>query len=1575
MCRKLIFVVSFVVVLGMAGSTSAAILECDAGTEALQDGWTQVVNGLNTNVAGTGIDVNLATGNPDAISERAPGPGSSETLPDVERDLYFANDEEGSPGGDFILTLANLPAGDYILHSYHSRTDEDPTTIPGVTVTGATNIVVPDSIVQDDPIMDNPAEIQFTANGNDDVVIRYLAPEGGGDADQAFFNGFTLDLGVAYPRPANPSPSNNAPGVCPTTVLLSWTPTDLIEDPNHDFYLGTDYNDVRDSSRSNHPDGVIVSEDQDANDYGPVGLDLSTTYYWKVYEVNSTEDGTVFDEYSQVWRFTTEDGNAYDPDPPDGRRGVNPADVVLRWTPSCVATAQTVYFSTDFDDVNEMDEDANVATLSATDNNCPVGALDTFTTYYWRVKTTGGSDGEIWEFGTGLGGLLLEMLFEGTPDNDLPATVTDTSSNNLVFTKYTNVGSVKYGAGRFAGTSANFDPNAGLYRKDPCGPNEPDILRLDGYQYSIHFWVKPTYLSGTDMDDIQLVGKSEGTWLIQINDPGSGEDRNNSFKIFHTGETVSTSDDSARENDWVHIAVVYDQPDLDIYLNGIWDDSESRPNPPPADNNHPVGIGCRIRPPEPNETTYRYDQFLEGSIDELRIWDIVVLPELEVSSDPYPEDGSTRWDPNDANLATFMWTPGKYAGKHDIYFGDSIDDVNESADPCEEDWDSNSWTHNMTFKIGKTYYWRVDDVNGGDTYRGSIWRFSTTSIIEDPNMWLWYKFDDTSDDEPIDSSGHDYHGEGDDFDDDTWDPNDGRFPGCINMDSDQVIEVPEEAFIDNIGKEASVSVWVKGAYREDEDNWLFSIGYEREVGEDEEDVHFGVALPDDDSSPLRPVVFQAGNEANDVLVWTTQDGADYEAWLDNWHHFVFIKNENEGTMSIWFDAEEVAFANDVDTTSLADICSNADDFKIGAKYDHSSDFVGRIDDFRLYDYALPQSKIEELYRGGNVAVAWAPDPYDGESGVPCKVVLEWRPGNYASLHQVYFGTNWDDVNDANSTSHNKVEYSERSVTSYDPCDLLELEQMYYWRVDEVNEANDDTWKGKVWKFTVADYIGIDDMEKYTEGSGSDYPIAYGSGSYGWDCGGSTGSSLGLGLPSGGVPVRDKQSMVYVYDNTDAFYSEISNHFPMDPCDWTYADVKMLTLWFYGDTGNDADETEQMYVGLEDGDGNYAEVKYLMEDMNDIKIEEWQEWNIALSDFNDDNSDLTLTNIEKLYIGFGDRNGSENGGGGFVYFDDIRLYPPTCVLSQRPEEFAKIDFNNDCIVDFGDVKIMAEDWLKSDVNLGEVSEPCDANLVGWWMLDEGSGSMAYDSSDYHNDGTLQILDVNVSWVAGRNDVNCALEFSGGRVRVPNAQSLMPMHQVSACAWVYYSDEQDSARIVVKGADDKETYDLEVSENDELVFLVRDGNDYDAEEDDYEKYAAESGEDALGRDEWIHIAGTYDGNTVKCYINGELAAENNDPNISAIPFLSQDTNDLAIGNQPDGTDNGLGGTIDDVRVYNYGLSAAEVAYLATDGGQNGVGIFRMQSVANLYTGEPPGSGAVNLRDFAMLVDNWLQEEMWP
>ncbi len=196
MKSRVSIVVCAIVLFVFLGGASAnvVIMQCDVGgCGPVQSGWTALGScGAFTNVAGSGIDVALSTGNPGACECR--NPGGTGTLDDVEADLLFANDEESSPGGDFIITFSNLtPGTSYRLLSYHNRSDEGDTTIGNVTVTGATVISVPASIVQNHAIMDNPAQTEFIA-GAGDATIRFEAPAGGCNGCQVFLNGFVLEI-------------------------------------------------------------------------------------------------------------------------------------------------------------------------------------------------------------------------------------------------------------------------------------------------------------------------------------------------------------------------------------------------------------------------------------------------------------------------------------------------------------------------------------------------------------------------------------------------------------------------------------------------------------------------------------------------------------------------------------------------------------------------------------------------------------------------------------------------------------------------------------------------------------------------------------------------------------------------------------------------------------------------------------------------------------------------------------------------------------------------------------------------------------------------------------------------------------------------------------------------------------------------------------------------------------------------------------------------------------------------------------------------------------------------------------
>jgi hypothetical protein len=95
-----------------------------------------------------------------------------------------------------------------------------------------------------------------------------------------------------------------------------------------------------------------------------------------------------------------------------------------------------------------------------------------------------------------------------------------------------------------------------------------------------------------------------------------------------------------------------------------------------------------------------------------------------------------------------------------------------------------------------------------------------------------------------------------------------------------------------------------------------------------------------------------------------------------------------------------------------------------------------------------------------------PNPADGATDVRRDVILSWMPAEIAGTHDVYLGTMFEDVNDAERSNPRSVLVSQNQIPNmYDPPGLLEFGQIYYWRIDEV-AADGMVFKGDVWSFTV-----------------------------------------------------------------------------------------------------------------------------------------------------------------------------------------------------------------------------------------------------------------------------------------------------------------------------------------------------------------------------------------------------------------------------------------------------------------------------------------------------------------------------
>ncbi len=93
--------------------------------------------------------------------------------------------------------------------------------------------------------------------------------------------------------------------------------------------------------------------------------------------------------------------------------------------------------------------------------------------------------------------------------------------------------------------------------------------------------------------------------------------------------------------------------------------------------------------------------------------------------------------------------------------------------------------------------------------------------------------------------------------------------------------------------------------------------------------------------------------------------------------------------------------------------------------------------------------------------AFSPDPVDGSESVDPNVALSWELGYGAILHYVYFGDDYDVVDNAAGAMP-------WGASTYSPG-TLDLEKTFYWRVDAFHGV--ETFKGDIWSFSTPGAVG------------------------------------------------------------------------------------------------------------------------------------------------------------------------------------------------------------------------------------------------------------------------------------------------------------------------------------------------------------------------------------------------------------------------------------------------------------------------------------------------------------------------
>ena len=647
----------------------------------------------------------------------------------------------------------------------------------------------------------------------------------------------------------------------------------------------------------------------------------------------------------------------------------------------------------------------------------------------------------------------------------------------------------------------------------------------------------------------------------------------------------------------------------DVYFGAGFDDVNDATSEPPVDpyKGRQTDAFHQVYDLVPGTTYYwRIDEVNDtepNSPWKGRVWSFWIPP--RTAYDPSPSDGRQYVDPD----VTLGWTPGLGAKLHTVYFGDNFDDVNNAVVGLPQA--ETTYTPG-TLELEKTYYWRVDEFDAVSTYKGDVWSFTTLPVISitDPDLIGWWTFDEGGGNIANDWSGHGNNGTI------AGDPEwvDGIMKGALDLTSDYIAI---DGVVDDItSTNITLSIWINSTQ-----------------------TNQGDLIAANDSGSDHPLEFyiESGRPGRYDSGDTTYTNAPVVA-DGRWHMMTYVREFNTGR--IYVDGVQVA--TDIASFDLSTVTR----WSIGQEWDSgpSNFYVGMVDDVRFYNKSLTAEEIAVVMRG-DTKLAGSPMPDIGAI-VDIRDIssLNWSKGDTAASHDVYFGTARDAVAGANNS---EAEFQgNQAGTSLSLDNLVEFGGGdYYWRIDEV-EADGTVNAGTIWKFTVPDYLIVDDFESYNDinegepGSNRIYLT--------WIDGfanATNGSQAGnLDPPFMSQGRSGAQSMPLYYDN-NFMYSEATVTL-VSARDWTEEGVGVLSLWFYGDAANAA---ERMYVALNG-------IATVYHDNPDVGlIDTWTEWTIDLQEFAAQG--VNLANVSTISIGFGDKSSLQAGGSGMVLFDDIRLYRP------------------------------------------------------------------------------------------------------------------------------------------------------------------------------------------------------------------------------------------------------------------------------------------------------------------------------
>ncbi len=571
-------------------------------------------------------------------------------------------------------------------------------------------------------------------------------------------------------------------------------------------------------------------------------------------------------------------------------------------------------------------------------------------------------------------------------------------------------------------------------------------------------------------------------------------------------------------------------------------------------------------------------------IDSVRFYEgDYVAAELRgnLASIPEPDDGAVHSE----TWASLAWKAGTTAVSHDVYFGESFDDVNDATQESET-FRGNQGKDTVFYFVGfppgaypdglvpgTTYYWRIDEVNEAEPespWKGDIWSFTVPPVnAYDPIPADGSKFIDQN----VELSWNAGYGSklhivyfGDDFDtvsNAAGEPSQGPTtynPGTLELEKTYYWRIDESDGFET----------VKG------DVWSFTIT--------------------SNSGGIRADYYEGMNFENHVLTrmdpqinftWGDSGSPDPAIGVDNFsvrwtgeveavvtETYTFYTTSDDGTR-LWVDGQ-LLIDRWFDQSPTED--DGTIDFVAGNTYGFVMEYYentsGATAELRWSSPSTPKQLIPQAALSPPVK-AGSPNPRNNSTDVEHAIALSWGAGDNATSHEVYFGTDEDAVSNATKESPEYKGTKAIGSENYNPGKLL-WDTTYYWRVDEINPADPESpWVGNLWSFTTANYILVDDFEDYDAGSNQIWyawhdGLGYGAaGTDPYFAGNGTGAAVGdettPSYTEETIVHGGSKSMPLEYSNNRqgyAYYSEVQ-HALTDHRDWTQEGIANLSLWFRG----------------------------------------------------------------------------------------------------------------------------------------------------------------------------------------------------------------------------------------------------------------------------------------------------------------------------------------------------------------------------------------------------------------------------